>query len=290
MRVTVKLLSCFALFAVIGTAQTSSTPAKPAVTVRSGQMGAVATAGFAVGVPVIGNIIPGHPPASLTGHPYSAEQITEHVQTLADGTHISQTVSKVRYYRDSQGRARIERSFILPPGVQASASTFVTIVDPVAGCQYTFDSRQHTARRISMPSQPHQTSQWFQKTAPPVAAGFPRAANVIPGNSVPRATTGAETQRESLGTHTIEGVPAEGMRTTTTFPAGSVGNDREFTTTSETWMAKDLDVTVLSKSSDPRYGETTTRLTDISQTEPDPNLFLVPPDYTIVDQQQTPIQ
>lgn len=290
MRTTLATLSCFGLFAAMCAAQTSSTPAKPAVTVRSGQMSGVATAGFVAGVPVIGNIIPGHPPTSLTGHPYSAEQLTEHIQTLADGTHISQTVSKINLYRDSQGRTRIEHSFILPPGAQGSASTFVTIVDPVAGCQYTFDTHQHTARRIYLPPQPPQTSQWFQKTAPPVAANFPRATNIIPANSVPRATAGAETQRESLGTHTIEGVPAEGTRVTTIYPAGSVGNDREFTTTSETWMSKDLGVTVLSKSSDPRYGETTTRLTDISQSEPDPNLFLVPPDYTIVDQQQTPVQ
>lgn len=287
MKVSVAMLSSFVLVAAISTAQTTSAPAKPAVTVRSGQMGGGA-AGFAVGVPVVGNIIPGHPAAFITGRPYSAEQITERVQTLADGTHISQTVSKINLYRDSQGRSRMEHSFVLPPGAQGSAPTFVTIVDPVAGYQYTFDTRQHTARRISMSPPPHQTSQWFHKTAPanrPNVTPFTRT--VEPNATAPQHPS---TQRESLGTQTIEGISAEGTRMTTTFPVGSVGNDREFTTTSETWMSKDLGVTVLSKNSDPRYGETTTRLTDISQTEPDPNLFLVPPDYTIVDPQQTPVQ
>ncbi|HXE11505.1 MAG TPA: hypothetical protein VN633_05250 [Bryobacteraceae bacterium] len=279
MKTAATMWSCFALFGVIGTAQTNSTPAKPTITARSGQMGGVTYFGpnsffFGVGTVMQQAIV----------HPYSAEQITERVQTLADGTHISQTVSKVHLYRDSQGRTRMEHSFILPPGAQGSAPIFVTIADPVAGCQYMFDTRQHTARRITLPPQAPRNSQWFQKAVPPAAASFPRAANIIPANSVPRATTGAETQRESLGTHSIEGIPAEGTRVTTTYPAGSVGNDRDFTTTSETWISKDLGLAVLSKSSDPRYGETTTRLTDISQTEPDPNLFLVPPDYTIVDQ------
>jgi hypothetical protein len=267
------MLSCLVLFAVIGAAQTSSTSAKPAVTVRSGQMGGAAAGAFVAAPAFIEPI----------GRPYSAEQLTEHLQTLADGTHISQTISKVHLYRDSQGRTRTERKFMLPPGTQDSAIISVIILDPVAGCQYIFDTHSHTAQRISLPPQPPRNSQWFQRSAPPMDATAPRAGNINPGNSVPRATAGAETQRESLGTHTIEGVPAEGTRMTTTYPAGSVGYDREFTTTSETWMSKDLGVTVLSKNSDPRYGETTTRLTDISQTEPDPNLFLVPPDYTIVN-------
>jgi hypothetical protein len=283
MKATVTILVCLALFSVTSAAQTNSTPAKPAATVRSGQLGGVISAGGFAGA--VGGFLAGPVSGqSALGHPYSAEQITEHVQTLADGTHISQTVSKAHLYRDSQGRTRMEHSFTLPPGAQGSAPTFVTIIDPVARCQYALDTRQHTARRISMPPQSPQNSQWFQKTAPPPAASFPHAANIVPGNSVPRATTDPETQSESLGTHTIEGISAEGTRITTTFPAGSVGNDREFTTTSETWVSKDLGVTLLSKQSDPRYGETTTRLTDISQTEPDPNLFLVPTDYTIVDQ------
>lgn len=108
MRVNATMLSCFALFATIGAAQTSSTPAKPPVTVRSGQMGGVTYFGpnsfFLGGGTVMQQAI---------GHPYSAEQITEHVQTLADGTHISQTVSKVHLYRDSQGRTRTDREFTL---------------------------------------------------------------------------------------------------------------------------------------------------------------------------------
>ena len=35
---------------------------------------------------------------------------------------------------------------------------------------------------------------------------------------------------------------------------------------------------------DPRSGETTTKLENVSRTQPDPALFLPPPDYKIVDE------
>jgi hypothetical protein len=57
------------------------------------------------------------------------------------------------------------------------------------------------------------------------------------------------------------------------------------TTISETWISHELNRAILTKSSDPRSGETTTRLTNISRAEPDPALFQVPADYQIDDAQ-----
>jgi len=65
-----------------------------------------------------GPVLPG---GAVTGAPYSAEEITEHVQTLVDGTHITQPSRKTVFYRDSSGRTRIERSFPLPPGATGAA-------------------------------------------------------------------------------------------------------------------------------------------------------------------------
>ena len=53
----------------------------------------------------------------------------------------------------------------------------------------------------------------------------------------------------------------------------------------EIWRSPELKVTVLSKNSDPRSGESTTRLTNISRAEPDAASFQVPPDYEIIDAQ-----
>jgi hypothetical protein len=66
---------------------------------------------------------PGLPGGAVTGAPYSAEEVTEHVQTLADGTHITQPSPKTIFYRDSLGRTRIERTFPLPPGASGGCRT-----------------------------------------------------------------------------------------------------------------------------------------------------------------------
>ena len=82
---------------------------------------------------------------------------------------------------------------------------------------------------------------------------------------------------------TIEGVQAEGTRTTTTIPAGQIGNDQPIQIVSERWYSPELKVTVLTTNSDPRMGETTYALKNISRTEPAQSLFTVPPDYSVKD-------
>ena len=110
----------------------------------------------------------------------------------------------------------------------------------------------------------------------------------LPAQSAPpsqRQTPRPQFSRESLGTRTIEGVLAEGSRTTVTYPIGAVGNDRPISTTIETWTSPELKMAVLSKNSDPRNGESTTRLTNISRLEPDLSLFQIPADYEIIEPQ-----
>ena len=64
---------------------------------------------------------------------------------------------------------------------------------------------------------------------------------------------------------------------------GSIGNDREIVVTNENWFSKQLQVEVLTKTSDPRMGDSTTKLENVSLIEPDPALFTPPADYTIKD-------
>lgn len=79
----------------------------------------------------------------------------------------------------------------------------------------------------------------------------------------------------------IEGVQAEGTRTTVTIPAGQVGNERDINIVSERWYSPELQVTVLSKRSDPRTGESVYKLTNINRSEPLHSMFEIPPDYTV---------
>ena len=93
-----------------------------------------------------------------------------------------------------------------------------------------------------------------------------------------------DVKSESLGKQIIEGVQCDGNKTVTTIPAGDVGNDNPIIITTENWIASDLQVSVLRKFNDPRYGEDIYRLTNIRQVEPDKDLFKVPADYKVIEE------
>jgi TonB family protein len=88
-------------------------------------------------------------------------------------------------------------------------------------------------------------------------------------------------RNESLGKQSIEGVEAEGTRRTVEIPAGEIGNERPIEIVFERWYSPELQVVVMTKHSDPRFGETTYRLTNINRSEPAHELFEVPADYKV---------
>ena len=89
--------------------------------------------------------------------------------------------------------------------------------------------------------------------------------------------------REKLGSQIVEGVAAEGTRTTLTIPAGEFDNELPMVISHEEWYAPELQMIVLMKHNDPRFGETTFRLTNILRGEPAPELFQLPDGITVVD-------
>ncbi len=122
------------------------------------------------------------------------------------------------------------------------------------------------------------------------AIAYPPEGVTLPRTPMP---AGANINREELGTQIVEGVAASGTRTTTTIPAGAIGNEQPLLIVSEQWFAPELKVLVMTRHNDPRTGETTYRLTNITQTEPARSLFEVPPDYTLRDsmiRRQSPMQ
>jgi TonB family protein len=93
---------------------------------------------------------------------------------------------------------------------------------------------------------------------------------------------------ESLGKQIIEGVEAEGTRTTITLPAGMMGNERPINIVSERWYSPELQTVLMTRHSDPRFGETSYRLTNINRSEPTSTLFEVPSDYTLKAEESHP--
>src|SRR5437762_4454514 len=54
-----------------------------------------------------------YPGPVVTGAPYSAQRVSEHVQVGADGTRFTSSNQQETTYRDAQGRTRTERSMMM---------------------------------------------------------------------------------------------------------------------------------------------------------------------------------
>jgi hypothetical protein len=220
---------------------------------------------------MLGSISFSSGPSAVVAEPYSATSQSEIVQTLADGTHITRKSAPQKLYRDSQGRTRNETYMnTSPDDDQAPILMSILIRDPVAGTTYALNPKDHTARQFGRP-------------VTPVPPPNPKANAPSPLPTIRREPPDIKT--EDLGTQTMEGLLVEGTRTTRTIPVGAQGNDRPMVMVNEHWVSDELHITVLSKSSSPVTGEQTMRLTDIDRSDPDPSLFQVPADYTIVQQQ-----
>ena len=76
---------------------------------------------------------------------------------------------------------------------------------------------------------------------------------------------------------------AEGTRITLTIPAGEFDNEQPMVISHEEWYAPELQMVVLMKHNDPRFGETHFRLTNILRGEPALDLFKVPDGYRVID-------
>ncbi len=194
----------------------------------------------------------------VTGAPYSALETTQTQQTLSDGNQVTRE-EQSKVYRDGLGRVRIEHT-MSRPWAGGAPQTVVTIFDPVGGFSYMLNPAKMTATKMALP--PARTSQ----SSPPREHS---------------AKTNHAIQTETLGTQAINNVAAAGTRRTETIAAGAIGNQQAIQIVRETWISADLKVPVSIKSSDPRFGTTSMQLTNITQTEPDPSLFVVPSNYNV---------
>ena len=95
------------------------------------------------------------------------------------------------------------------------------------------------------------------------------------------ATPAGATKEEDLGERNIEGVVAQGKRTTKTIAEGQIGNDREIEIVTERWFSPELQAVVLKTSDDPLSGSVTYKLTNIQRGNPPASLFQAPTDYTV---------
>jgi len=248
----------------------------------------------------------GNPREIVKNAPYTADAVTEFVQTLSDGNRIVKK-STTQLARDTMGRTRQERK----------DGRIVYLYDPMENRSVVIDTESKTVARIPRVPAPPMPPEPPMPPAPPTPTtmgdGSGQAA-VSPGRvvvrragsdggsdevkvEVVRVGRGDHThpvppmppitlplvprgkgETKSLGTREFEGLKAEGTLTTHTIPAGTIGNEKPIVVATERWFSPDLFVVIYAKTTDPRAGETTYRLTNIKRAEPPADLFKVPAD------------
>ncbi len=228
--------------------------------------------------------------------PYSADAVTETTQTLADGNRISRK-NTAQVFRDGEGRTRRDHTIDqIGPWASKSGYKSSIINDPVAGIHMILEHERKIARKMQL-MRPTAGS-YTRVPGPEGSIAFPPVERTFefgiaegirveaPGEEIRvrqmgRVATSQEFRNESLGTKVIEGVVAEGTRSTITIPAGQIGNERPIEIVSERWYSPELQAVVMTRRTDPRMGETTYKLLNVRRGEPGRHLFEVPPDYTV---------
>jgi hypothetical protein len=231
--------------------------------------------------------------------PYSAQAVSEKVQSLSDGNQITLR-STTTFYRDSAGRTRTEMA------TQDGELRTITIRDP-QGAAWILRPQDKTATKLFAPRALAQEAR--EKAREHIETlrkegKLPEGREAVIVKRVERSgapaghrhhgaglgmIAGAFGDREwaaravtrELGARDINGVKAEGKLRSYEIPAGELGNRNPIVVSHETWFSPELQIAMYTKHSDPRTGENTYRLENLKREEPAASLFTVPSDYTV---------
>jgi hypothetical protein len=215
----------------------------------------------------------------VTGNPFHAEVIVTRAGATALMSSILPQPRTVA--RDSEGRIRTERvggEYKHDTGTEAGSKVeehLITICDPVAQTLTQIDTLNATAKiihsRLSAPD-----SEAFRKRT------YCSTRLVSDRNT--------HVQVEDLGTQTVEGVEAHGVRITIPMfgmPVGDSSLGGESIT--ERWCSDDLSALILTNTKDSKGGlKSTVAMRNIERIEPDPGLFQIPQGYAVSESVASP--
>jgi len=194
------------------------------------------------------------------GAPFMAIARMVSVQILPDGSTVTRH-SERAVARDNDGRIFEERREFMPgSGPEVSRVWAVDYMDPQA----------HTQHRCYPMSNYCEIYDYY--------FGMPR---MMPAGLQADKTT--YLTRELFGTETVAGLEALHSRETFTLYMESVGNSRTILRIVDYWYSPELGINVQVKRHDPRDGDQTLWLTDLTQSAPDPATFNLPEGYRMVD-------
>jgi hypothetical protein len=214
----------------------------------------------------------------VTGRPFSARATTTITHTEDGRPH--ERVGIARYYRDSDGRVRVEYDV---PGDQRRVLAMLR-PDPADRTVYTIDSADRTVRSASMSI----AGGLFNATRSFAVAVGPRQFVASFTRDVHDPIDGVV---QSLGVRRLEGVEATGRRVSGGTPFQCRGCSGDVGQWDERWESVELRVVLYARHIDPgtaaveypgRGMQVEYRLSNLIQGEQPPDLFRVPTDYTLI--------
>jgi hypothetical protein len=195
--------------------------------------------------------------------PFTALAKTTWIQILPDNSTVTYQNERV-VARDMDGRIFQERRTFVPVPDAGNQQSLVRMMD------YS-DPLEHTLNRCNPNQKVCNVFPYFQAVMEPL-----RPAGLQPDGM-------SYLTRENLGVDTFEGLEVQRSRETFTFYKQSVGNTNTILRVVDYWYSPALGVNVKVVRHDPRDGDQTLWLSDISQTAADPSFFQVPAGYRVVD-------
>jgi hypothetical protein len=202
--------------------------------------------------------------------PYSAKRHFISYTKKADGT-LTRDESGGSEARDSQGRtfSAGERPWTYSEGNKSvlGSEMLYRIDDPVANTETKWDSTSKEAKVIHWPQ-----------------GGLKRddLATRCPCDEQAAASNSGV---EKLGARNIQGLLAEGTRSSYTVPIGRDQNDKPYVVVHESWYSPKLKIVILETNDDSSSGNTRNELIEINLGEPDTKQYRPPADYVIHDVQ-----
>ena len=215
--------------------------------------------------PGVGVHIPGVFVTPIPGAPFSGTVEIISKEVLPDGSmRTRQTVNHIA--RNSAGVIYNERRQLVAPAYQGEPRLLSShIYDPQNRLSTFLEPRTLLARQTVLREAPKNV----ENSAPQTVVAAVRGPNLT---------------ITDLGTETVAGLLLRGTRKERVVPASLSGTGKEITITDEYWLSTELNVYLIVRHNDPRTGEQTIGIVDISLKEPDPVTFQIPAKYKVVDE------
>lgn len=195
----------------------------------------------------------------VTGAAFTAEAITTVRKRIGDGSLI-EVNSTSRYYRDRNGRVRVEH---LTPGLQArgpSTHRQFWVQPTPGGPVYWTDPAERTF---------WDSGRWLAASVTGGDDSFAVRLDVRRWLIFTKGFSIDRTDGESLGSERIEGIETVGRRYIATPSAA----------TYERWESPELKLLVRARHDDPHTGTVQYQLTHVRREDPAPHLFELPADF-----------